>query len=187
MSSGTRTRRANDVFANYVMVLLGFVALAVFVVLVVSWRQEERLPEVDYSTDADTFAEVAPFTAYVPEDLPDSWVPTSSRLDTGGAAAGEEPTDPVMWDVGFVTGSEEYASLRVSDAELGEFIAEMTENGAPDGTEAVGGERWERYYSEERGRRSLVLPVDGATLIVTGTANYEELAVLAASLEPATS
>lgn len=183
MSKPTPKRGTGDSVANYVVVLLGFVVLAVVIVLFVSSRQQERLPEVDYTADAAALAEVAPFTAYAPEEVPEGWTSTSSRLDDGGALAGEEPRSPVTWDLGFATASDEYASLRISDAEPREFIAEMTERGEPDGEQTVDGEQWERYVGED-GRLSLVREADGATLVVTGTAGYAELAELAASLEP---
>lgn len=178
------TRAKDRTFTNYMVVLLVFAALVAGMVLVVSARQEEHLPTVDYRPDATLLAENAPYTAYVPEGLPADWRPTSSRLDLGGATAGEPPTDPVTWDVGFATPSDEYASLRISDADPETFVAEMTEGGEPDGTERVDGQVWERYYSTGEGRRSLVRSADGATLVVTGTAEYAELAVLAAALEP---
>jgi hypothetical protein len=183
VSKASARRGTGDSIANYAVVLLGFVAVAVVVVLFVGARQQERLPEVDYTADAAALAEFAPYTAYTPEDTPQGWTPTSSRLDDGGALAGGEPQEPVTWDLGFATASDEYASLRISDAEPREFIAEMTQNGEADGEQMVDGEQWERYVGDE-GQLSLVRETEDATLVVTGTADYEELAELAASLEP---
>lgn len=179
-----KPRGRNDVFANYLVVLLVFAGLSLVIVLFASWGEEERVEEVDYEADVDVFTTVAPFPVLAPENLPDDWVATSSRLTLSGTSAGEELTDPVAWDVGFVTSSEEYASLRIGDDDPEGFIREMTNDGDPDGDQQVTGETWDRYESPDGDRRSLVRATEGATLVVTGTAPYDELAILAESLEP---
>ncbi|QVQ51461.1 DUF4245 domain-containing protein [Spiractinospora alimapuensis] len=179
-----KPRSRNDVFANYLVVLLAFAGISLVIVLFASWGEEESLPEVDYEADAEQFTAFAPFPVLAPEDLPDDWVATSSRLTLAGATAGEEITDPVKWDVGFVTSSEEYASLRIGDDDPEDFIADMTNDGDPDGDQQVADDTWDRYETPDGDRRSLVRPTEGATLVVTGTATYDELATLAESLEP---
>jgi hypothetical protein len=51
------------------------------------------------------------------------------------------------------------------------------------GTMQVGGASWAKHHRVDKNARSLVrtLP-DGVTLVVTGTASFEELAVLAGAL-----
>lgn len=175
-----KQRRGNDVFANYLVVLLVFAGGALLVGLFMSWGQEEQLPEVDPAPDAAQFAEFAPYTAYVPENVPDDWVATSSRLTLNGATPDEAPTDPVSWDVGFVTTSDEYASFRMSNEVPADFIPAMTQDGESAGDQEVSGDTWDRYESADR--RSLVHETDEATLVVTGTADYEELTTLAEAL-----
>lgn len=184
MNTPTPKTRPESSFLNYAVALLALCALVAGAVLLFSPSQEERISPIDYTPEAFALSTTAPYTAYVPEDLPEDWLPTSSRLDLGGGEAGGEPTEPVVWDVGFATPQDEYASLRIGDADPEAFIAEHTENAEPVGTEEqVDGQTWQRYANEE-GRVSLVRELDDATLVVTGTADYPELAVLAGSLEP---
>lgn len=136
-------------------------------------------PRVDYTPDARTLQEVADYTVYVPGELPDGWVPTSSRID-----AEEDEEEPVTWTVGFATPEDLHARFSMSDADPERFIAETTEQGAPDGESGIGGEAWKRYTDREEPQRSLVRREDGVTLVVTGSAGYAELETLAGSLEP---
>ncbi|MBX6768847.1 MAG: DUF4245 family protein, partial [Actinomadura rubrobrunea] len=61
----------------------------------------------------------------------------------------------------------------------------MTNNKKPIGTQQVNGVTWTKYHRKDKKANSLArtLP-NGVSLVVTGTASYEELAVLAASLKP---
>ncbi|MEY9213774.1 DUF4245 domain-containing protein [Thermobifida halotolerans] len=184
MSSGGR--RTDSTFLGYAIVL-GAIALVVLVMtLVVDARREERIPTVDYTADALTLGEIAPYRAYAPEGLPEGWTPTSSRLETGGALPGGEPTEPVRWTLGFATPEDRHAAFHISDADPEEFIAEVSMDGEPDGESTVDGQVWERRYNETEGERSLVLRTDDATLVVSGGASYEELETLAGALEPQT-
>src|SRR5262249_31705048 len=92
---------------------------------------------------------------------------------------------PVSWHLGFNTPSKEYAALEESNEApdgAGNFIDRMTSQGHPDGTLQVAGVTWARTFRPDKKQRSLVRRLPGLTLVVTGTASYEELAVLAGSL-----
>ncbi|TDQ54802.1 DUF4245 domain-containing protein [Actinorugispora endophytica] len=182
MSSGGG--RANSTLTGYAIVL-GAIALIVgAMALVVDARRQEHIPSVDYTADALSLSEIAPYRSYAPEGLPEGWTPTSSRLETGGTLPGEEPTEPIRWTLGFATPEDRHAAFSISDADPDEFVAEVGMNGEPDGESAVDGRTWERRYNEAENERSLVLRADDATLVVSGGASYEELETLAAALEP---
>jgi hypothetical protein len=123
----------------------------------------------------------APYTVYAPEGLPADWRPNSSRLH-GLESGGKEP---VAWHLGFVTPSDEYAALEQSNEKASEYVPRMTNSSRPIGTQQVGDITWTKYHRKDKKANSLArtLP-DGMSIVVTGTASYRELAVLAAALKP---
>jgi uncharacterized protein DUF4245 len=60
----------------------------------------------------------------------------------------------------------------------------MTNRDRAVGSRQVAGATWAEYHREDKRQRSLVRLLPGVTLVVTGTASFDELAVLAASLRP---
>jgi hypothetical protein len=161
---------------------MGACLLLVLAIYVVTPRSDkEVLPTVDYTSQLWAMRNDAPFTAYAPEGLGPRWRPTSSRLtglDTGGQK-------PVAWHLGFVTPGDEYAALEQSNEKASEYVPRMTNSSTPLGTQQVAGVTWSKYHRKDKKANSLArtLP-DGVSLVVTGTASYEELAILAASLKP---
>ncbi|MFC7326769.1 DUF4245 domain-containing protein [Marinactinospora rubrisoli] len=176
--------RANATFGGYAAALGIVVLIVLAMALVVAGRTREHIPSVDYTADLIALRDVAPYTTYAPEEVPEGWVPTSTLLDTGGALPGEEPTAPVSWTLGFATPADRHAELAISDAPHERFVATATENGEPDGTAEVAGSTWDRYVNAAGDHRALVLRDGDATVVVSGSSDYAELAELAASLRP---
>ncbi|GAA2138101.1 DUF4245 domain-containing protein [Actinomadura napierensis] len=161
---------------------MGACLLLVLAIFVITPRDnKEVLPTVDYASQLWALRSDAPFTVYAPEGLPARWRPTSSRLhglDTGGK-------QPVAWHLGFVTPDGEYAALEESNEKADAYVPRMTNSSKPIGTMLVGGESWAKYHRNDKKANSLARPGPGGmSIVVTGTASYEELAVLAASLKP---
>lgn len=171
-------KRLTAGLGGYALAMLACLALVGLIVLITPRSNTEVLPSVDYTFDMRTLRSVAPYTSYAPAATPAGWRPTSSRL-TGGHADG-----PVAWHLGFVTAAEEYAALEESDEPADPFVKRMTNRDRPVGGRQVAGATWDQYYREDKRQRSLVRRLPGVTLVVTGTASFEELAVLAASLRP---
>lgn len=161
---------------------MGACLLLVLAIYVVTPRSDQEvLPTVDYSSQLWAMRNDAPFTVYAPEGLPAGWRPTSSRVH-GLGAGGDEP---VAWHLGFVTPEDEYAALEQSDENASEYIPRMTNSSKPLGTQQVNGETWTKYHRKDKKANSLARTLPGGvSLVVTGTAAYEELAVLAGSLKP---
>ena len=134
MSSGSR--RSDNTFLGYAIVLGALIALVVLITVVVDSGRSEQIPTVDYTPDALTLSEIAPYQAYAPDQdqLPEGWTPTSSRLNDGGALTEEEPTEPVRWSVGFATPEDRHAAFHISDADPDAFIAEVTMRANPTGS-----------------------------------------------------
>jgi hypothetical protein len=84
-----------------------------------------------------------------------------------------------------VTPSDEYAALEQSNEKASQYVPRMANSSKPVGTQQVDGVTWTKYHRKDKKANTLArtLP-DGVSLVVTGTASYQELAVLAASLKP---
>jgi hypothetical protein len=166
--------------SGYVMALLACFALVGLIVLITPRDERELLPTADYQGHALALRASAPYTSYAPQGLPAGWRATSSRLSGTGAGGG----GPVAWHLGFVTPTDEYAALEESNENADAFVARMTNQRLSDGAQQVAGQTWRRHYRRDKKQHSLVRRLPGVTLVVTGTASYDELAVLAGSLRP---
>jgi hypothetical protein len=173
-------RRLMSGLPGFSMAMLASLALVGLVVLITPRRNETAMPHVDYRGDLAGLTAVAPYQVYAPQGLPPRWFATSTRL-TGHANA------PVSWHLGFSTAREEYAALEESNESPngpGHFVDRMTSQGHPDGTAQIAGATWDRTFRPDKKQRSLVRRLPDVTIVITGTASYEELGVLAAALKP---
>jgi hypothetical protein len=133
---------------------------------------------VDITQQAARLRAVAPYQTYVPRGLPAGWLVTSSRI-TGTPGDG-----PVAWHLGFRTVLGGYAAVEESDEDPAAFVPRMTNRDRPVGAQQVAGATWERYHRPDKRQYSLARRLPGVTIVVTGTASYDELAALAAALRP---
>lgn len=173
-------KRLTTGLGGYTLAMLACLLMAGVVVLLTPKDETETLPTADYGGHLLTLRNEAPYTPYAPENLPVMWRATSSRLTGLG-----EADKPVAWHLGMVTPSDEYAALEQSDERpVSEYLWRMTNSREPVGVQQVAGQTWQRYYRKDKDQRSLVRTLPDVTLVVTGTASYEELGVLAASLRP---
>jgi hypothetical protein len=171
-------KRLTSGLGGYSIAMLACLVLVGLVVLITPRDQKEVLPTVGYTFDMKTLGTSAPYTAYGPEGLPAGWRPTSSRL-TGVRGSG-----PTAWHLGFVTPRDEYAALEESDEGAEAFVKRMTNRDRPEGVRQVAGASWDQYFRADKNQRSLARRLHGVTLVITGTASYDELGVLAAALRP---
>ncbi|GAA0356505.1 DUF4245 domain-containing protein [Actinoallomurus spadix] len=173
-------RRLMSGVPGFIMAMLSCMVVVGFVLLVTPRRNPNAIPQVDYHSDLNGLVATAPFTVQAPQGLGPKWYPTSTRL-TGRA------NGPIGWHLGYYTPDKQYAALEESNErpDGGDgFVARMTSQGRPDGSLQVAGVTWDRTFRKDKDQRSLVRRLPGVTLVVTGTASYEELAVLAGSLTP---
>ena len=158
---------------------LALVILAVAVVLLLTWRPQPEAVKVVDPTPVLIEARIeAPYPVLYPGDLDSAWRPTSARWEVTPASA----PDPA-WHVGFVTPDDAYAQIGQSASESAAFVIEQTDGGE---VISVGGE-WQRYESrgpEGEQTRSLVRIVGGVTVVISGTASWDELTLLADRLSP---
>lgn len=173
-------KRLTTGLGGYALAMLTCLLMVGVVVLLTPRDETETLPTADYGGHLLALRDEAPYTPYAPEGLPAGWRVTSSRL-TGL----DDPDEPVAWHLGMVTPSDEYAALEQSDERpASEYLWRMTNSREPVGVQQVAGQTWQRYYRRDKNQRSLARALPDVTLVVTGTASYEELGMLAASLRP---
>jgi hypothetical protein len=170
---------------------MGACLLLVLIVVLISPGQsiitphgtKQILPSADPNQAATALQYSAPYRSWAPQGLPHGWQCTSSRLSGNGGSV-------IGWHAGYVTPKGEYASLEESNEQPADgFVHRMTniDPAKPNtlrGTVQIAGATWQQYYRADKKQSSLVRRLPGVTLVVTGTASYSELAVLAASLHP---
>jgi hypothetical protein len=120
----------------------------------------------------------ADFPVKAPANLPEGWRATSARWEPT-EASGDAP----VLHLGYVTPSEQYAQVTQSTASSDRYLAEQTDEALATGSKDIAGTVWQTY--ERKARRSLLRSTDGVQMIVSGSAPWEELAILAASLQAA--
>jgi hypothetical protein len=174
-------KRLTTGLGGFTLAMAACLVLVLAIYVVTPRSDKEVLPAVDYSSQLWAMRSDAPYTVYAPVGLPADWRPNSSRLNGLGSGG----KDPVSWHLGFVTPSDEYAALEQSNEKASEYVPRMANSSTPVGTQQVGGVTWTKYHRKDKKANTLArtLP-DGVSLVVTGTASYQELAVLAASLKP---
>lgn len=156
-------------------------AAAVAVVAIPAPHATEPVP-VSYRADLARLTRLAPYPAVAPAGLPPSWVPVSSGLAVGGANG----PGTVTWQLGFMTPAGTLAALEESDAGARAFVSRMTNDGTPLASAFLNGRVWTLCATPARGQRSLyVTGAAGLVLVVTGSASWADLRLLAASLRPA--
>jgi hypothetical protein len=174
--SAERLRGGGRQYTTAAVACCGLVAL--IWLLVVRPDGQQAPPRVDITQQAARLRAVAPYQTYVPQGPPAGWLATSSRI-TGTPGDG-----PVAWHLGFRTAHGGYAAVEESDENPAAFVPRMTNRDRPVGAQQVAGATWERYHRPDKKQYSLARRLPGVTLVVTGTASYDELAALAAALRP---
>jgi uncharacterized protein DUF4245 len=163
---------------HYITAAVACAGLVALIWLLVLRLDGQARPSVDVSQEAARLRAAAPYQTFVPKRLPAGWLATDSRI-TGTRGDG-----PVAWHLGCRTARGGYAAVEESDEAPGAFVPRMANRDRPEGSRQVAGATWERYYRPDKKQYSLARRLPGVTLVVTGTASYDELAALAAALHP---
>jgi Protein of unknown function (DUF4245) len=174
-----RANRMNA--ANMVRSLLPLVVICLVIVAWTAFRQsgDVGVRTVDPSTSVQLAAARAAYPVSAPAGLDDDYRPTSARTDAGNAGEG----DPVTLEIGYLTPSDEFAGFVVSDDPRAAPLADVLDGAVEEGTVDIGGESWTRSTTEQD-ETALSREVEGATVVVHGSASEEELETVAAAVEP---
>lgn len=166
---------------------LGCVLGAAVLVVAIPAPHAAQPVAISYRGDQAALARLAPYPAVAPAGLPASWTPVSSDLTTGGAAG----AGTVTWALGYMTPDGALASLEETNSSAAPFVRRMTNNGTvllpaqPPPPPSLDGQAWTFSAALARGQRSLYATSPaGFTVVVTGSATWADLRLLAASLRP---
>lgn len=156
------------------VISLAVVFVAIGAVMLVTWRPAPEPVRVVDPTPALLQARIeADYPVLYPADLDAAWRPTSARWEVTDAST----PDPA-WHVGFVTPEGAYAQIGQTASEESAYASQQIGNAQPAG-EWNG---WLRYDSVDE--RALVRVDGGVTIIVSGTAPWPTLQLLAERLSP---
>jgi hypothetical protein len=155
---------------------LGLVAIAVVLFVGLTPRRHyDAVHQIDYSAPLRDAQNVAPFHIFAPTGLSPGWRPTSVRYD--GNVHGR-----AQWHLGFVSPKDAYVGLEETNGPSRDFIFNLSNRGLKDGTMVVDGAVWDRYLRNARSVRSIARVEGNVTILITGTATYDELGELATTL-----
>jgi hypothetical protein len=162
---------AGDMVRSLALVL---VVVAVVFLLTVRTAPKDAVTRIDYGQQLAAARHQAAYDVLAPEGLGRGWTPTSARGSTDGAA--------VTWHLGIVTPAGDYAAVEQSDGSRAQFVDEFASGSHRAGADSVAGVTWRRLEGGTPEPRALVRASGGATTLVVGSASWEELRRLAASL-----
>ncbi|MPQ98605.1 DUF4245 family protein [Modestobacter sp. I12A-02628] len=167
--------------ANMLRSMLPLIVICLVLAGVAALKQNNVDPvtEVETATTVQFAARTADYELEAPAGLPDTWRATSARTDAGQAS----PGDPVTLELGYYTPEGEYAGFVTSDDARDPALTRVTDGDTEQGSEEIGGQTWTRVETS-RGETAFVRDDDGATLVVTGSADEDELRTLAAAVQP---
>ena len=169
---------------NAANMLRSLLPLVVICLVIVGWttlRQsgDAGVRTVDPSTTVQLAVARASYPVLAPDGLDEDFLTTSARTDAGNAGEG----DPVTLEIGYLTPSEEFAGFVVSDDGRAAPLAAVLDGAVEEGSVDIGGDTWTRSTTE-RDETALSREVDGATVVVFGSATDDELETVAAAVEP---
>ena len=140
-------------------------------------------PSADASGQLTRTARSVAFPVREPA-LPKDWHPNSAGTSAVGAGASAD----VVVRVGWVTSKGAFLQLAQSGGDAAEVLAKETgqeEAPAASGTVDVAGVTWTSYPAR-RDEPAWVTELDGAVLLITGSASEEEFRQLATAAQKAT-
>ncbi|MGW5851916.1 DUF4245 domain-containing protein [Streptomyces sp. NPDC055254] len=154
---------------------LGVIGVVVAGIYIFIPHDEDADPmkTVDYRVEAITARRAAPYPVAAPVGLPQEWRATSVTYERKNADA---------WHLGFLDPQRQYVAIEQTTDASAKRLGRLTQQAKGTGqTQQVGDLVWERWDGEKYD--ALVRQEQGHVTVVTGTASFEQLAVMAAALE----
>ena len=179
-AAASAKRRSNQTALNLVIAIGASLAIVLFLILVVVRPNVSQVQPVDYAAVAADAQGAVDVELVVPV-LPPGWWANRAELNTG---ASDEVT---TWEIGFITPSEQYIELTQGLDTNPTWVAGKVANAPSTGSQDIEGVTWQVYDrrdADDPGNLAyaLVATVDGSTFVLSGTANDQEFATLAASV-----
>jgi hypothetical protein len=168
-------KRANASVIGMIIALV--VSIAAFLPIVLmnpAPKSDGFRPDINVSAVAGNAADVAGFTPVTPE-VGDTFRPNYARWVAGTG------TGVPTWEVGYLTPKEAFIGLVQTRKANPTWLLQQTKNAPVTGTRNAGGKEWE-LRDTGKGERSMVLAYRGTTVVLSGEAELDEFAVLAAAV-----
>lgn len=168
-------KRANASVIGMIIALV--VSIAAFLPIVLmnpAPKSDGFRPDINVSAIAGNAADVAGFTPVTPE-VGDTFRPNYARWVAGTG------TGVPTWEVGYLTPKEAFIGLVQTRKANPTWLLQQTKNAPVTGTRNAGGKEWE-LRDTGKGERSMVLAYRGTTVVLSGEAQLDEFAVLAAAV-----
>ena len=168
-------KRANASVIGMIIALV--VSIAAFLPIVLmnpAPKSDGFRPNIDVSAVAGNAADVAGFTPVTP-DTGDTFSPNYARWEAGTG------TGVPTWEVGYLTPKEAFIGLVQTRKANPTWLLQQTKNAPVTGTRQAGGQEWE-LRDTGRGEKSMVRNHRGTTVVLSGEAQLDEFAVLAAAV-----
>ncbi len=167
-------KRANASVMGMLLALLVTVAVVVPIILLNPHQNASAYrPGVDVPAIAAQARDAAGF-APAAAVLPEGWTVNYARWNSAGAV------EVAFWEVGYVSASQQFISLKQSANANPTWLAQATANAPVTGDRMVGMQDWE-LRDKPGADRSLIINYKGTTLVLSGSATLTEMDVLAAA------
>jgi hypothetical protein len=168
-------KRANASVVGMIMALLVSVLAIVPVVLLNAGQKTDPYrPSVDVASVAANAKDVAGFTPVAPQ-LPSDYSPNYARWASG-------TSDGVAhWDIGYLTPQQKFVSIVQTASANPTWLADQVKKAPTTGTRTVAGVEW-TLYDKPGTEKSLVATIGGTTVVVSGSAGFDEFDTVAAAV-----
>lgn len=157
-------------------------------ILLISWfftrtPSSPPITTVDWAPTLATARSESPYPVLAPANLPETWVPRKVVWARPGQPGPDgRPAVGNTWQLGMLSPDQVYLSVTQRDSAPAALVADLSRNGAPDGTVRVSDSSWERYVSPD-GRTRAIARISGpVATVVAGDTTYEGLAAFASTL-----
>jgi hypothetical protein len=171
-------KRANASVIGMIMALaVTLLALIPIILLSANSQTQVHRPSVDVAAIAADAKGVAGFAPVAPQ-LPEGYSPNYARWSTGSA-------DGVShWDVGYVTPKQQFVSIVQTVSANPTWVAQQVKQAPKTGTRNAGEVEW-TLYDKPGVEKSYVGSVGGTTVILSGSAAFDEFDAVAAAVAAA--
>lgn len=132
---------------------------------------ENPTSDVDWQTAASGVERQLGFVPLVPEKLPEGWRATTATFADG------------RWQLGLMTEDGEYVGLSQSAVDVSDLLRNRVPGNTGSGTVDIAGNTW-LVRSSPKGEAALARKVGTGAVVITGSADRDELEDFAASLVP---
>ncbi|NUP58633.1 MAG: DUF4245 domain-containing protein [Pseudarthrobacter sp.] len=168
-------KRANaSVIGMIIALVLSIAAFLPVVLMNPQPKSEGYRPDIDVAAVARNAADVAGFTPVAP-DTGNAFRPNYARWEAGTGSG--VPT----WEVGYLTPKGSFIGLVQTASANPTWLLQQTKNAPVTGRRNAGGQDWE-LRDTGKGEKSLVLGYRGTTVVLSGAAQLDEFATLAAAV-----